>query len=97
MCVGLYCTYVCRSVESRSFCYCGMSPEANGSILRVMLKVTLLVLVTSCVLRVIGMLVSCLLLSSLEARGFYVVELWGSCIFLGWSQRSYWGRSCGRH
>jgi hypothetical protein len=48
-----------RSVESRSFCYRGTSPEANGSVLRVMLMVTILVLVTSCVLRVIGMLDAC--------------------------------------
>jgi hypothetical protein len=82
MCVGLYCTYVCRSVESRSICCCcccyrGTFPEANGSVLLVMLMVTLSVLVTSCVLRAIGMLVSCLLLSSLVVRGVYVVGLWG--------------------
>jgi hypothetical protein len=46
-----------------------------------MLMVALLVLVASFVLRVIRMLVSCLLLFSLEARGFYVVGLWGSRIF----------------
>jgi hypothetical protein len=46
-----------------------------------MLTVTLLVLFASRVLRVIGVLVSCLLLFSLEASGLYAVGLLGTCIF----------------
>lgn len=81
MCVGLYCTstYVCGTVESRSFVVV-LPPLSNGSVLRAISTIALLVLFASYVLRVMGVLVPCLLLFSLVA----IEDLIGEDYVLCW-------------